>query len=194
MHIYKTTNLLNGKIYIGLTTIADYDDYYGSGSNIQMALKKYGKDNFSREIIEECDNLEDLRKAEIKWIKHYNSTKKSIGYNISPGGDLNPQCQHKGLWKYDTDGTLLATYDSISNAVNEIKDKNIYRKSERNKRPIKGHWYSICPLTKDEVLDMHARYEAKRSKAFVDAAAKRYADPNYRQGRVEWMRKLGQRN
>ena len=51
MIIYKTTNLINKKIYIGQDT-KNNPNYLGSGKYFKYALKKYGKENFSKEIIE----------------------------------------------------------------------------------------------------------------------------------------------
>jgi hypothetical protein len=85
MIIYKTTNLVNGKIYIGQDR-NNNPEYYGSGKNIILAIKKYDKINFTKEILEQCIDENHLCEREIYWIKYYNSTDKCIGYNISHGG------------------------------------------------------------------------------------------------------------
>lgn len=83
--IYKTTNAVNNKIYIGKANKND-PLYLGSGLKIKSAIKKYGKGNFHKEIIEECEsNVIGLR--EKYWIEFYNSTDDNIGYNISSGGE-----------------------------------------------------------------------------------------------------------
>jgi len=86
MQIYKITNLINNKIYIGKDTTSD-SNYFGSGLLINRAIKKYGKENFIKEIIDETDDYDELSKKEIYWIKEYKSTNRKIGYNISKGGD-----------------------------------------------------------------------------------------------------------
>lgn len=86
MFIYKTTNLINKKIYIGLSTKDENIEYFGSGLILLRAIKKYGKENFKREIIEFCDSIEFLKKREIFWIKKLKSAEQNIGYNISKGG------------------------------------------------------------------------------------------------------------
>lgn len=64
-YIYLTTNLINNKKYIGRhkSPIKD-NSYYGSGKIIKEALKKYGKENFSVEILEECNTKEELFEKE----------------------------------------------------------------------------------------------------------------------------------
>jgi len=86
MQIYKITNLINNKIYIGKDTTSD-PNYFGSGLLIRRAIKKYGIENFRKEIIDETDNYEDLSIKEKYWIENFNSTNIKIGYNISKGGD-----------------------------------------------------------------------------------------------------------
>jgi len=85
MIIYKTTNLLNGKIYVGKDS-KNNPNYLGSGIYIYKSIKKHGKENFKKEIICECCSKEELNKKEKYWIKTLNS-KIPNGYNISDGGD-----------------------------------------------------------------------------------------------------------
>lgn len=84
MVIYKTTNLVNGKIYIG-QSINNDPNYLGSGARLSTAIKKYGKENFQKEIIEECDPI-NADEREIFWISFFESTDRNIGYNILEGG------------------------------------------------------------------------------------------------------------
>ena len=86
MIIYKTTNLINGKIYVGQDS-KNNPGYFGSGKIIKSAIKKYGKENFKKEIIETCTSKEILDEREKFWIKELNSRDKSIGYNITEGGE-----------------------------------------------------------------------------------------------------------
>lgn len=83
--IYKTTNLINNKIYVGQSKY-DNDSYLGSGVIIQSALNKYGRKNFQKTILEHCDN-KYLNTREIYWINKLKACDKHIGYNISPGGN-----------------------------------------------------------------------------------------------------------
>jgi len=63
--VYKTTNLINGKIYIGKHETYNLDDgYLGSGKLLLRAIKKYGKVNFKREILFECLTRDEMNMKE----------------------------------------------------------------------------------------------------------------------------------
>lgn len=98
-YIYKTTNNINGKIYIGLhrvnTDILD-EKYLGSGKRLKYAIDKYGRKNFKCEIIEWCETDEELSGREMFWINELNSMDESVGYNMNEGG--------LGGWKIDVSG------------------------------------------------------------------------------------------
>ena len=85
MIIYKTTNKLDGKIYIGQDK-NNNPYYFGSGKKLQRAIHKYGKENFIKEILEECKNEDHMNEREIYWISFYKSQDREFGYNISEGG------------------------------------------------------------------------------------------------------------
>ena len=86
MEIYKTTNLLNGKIYIGKTK-KNKLSYLGSGIVLSMAIKKYGKEHFKKEIIDTAKTYKELNNKEKYWIAFYKSCDRNVGYNRSKGGD-----------------------------------------------------------------------------------------------------------
>jgi group I intron endonuclease len=85
--IYITTNLINGKRYIGRCSYSKtgWMSYIGSGKHMQMAIKKYGKKNFKRLIIEECQTFEDTVQAERAWIRFYGAVESRRFYNINLG-------------------------------------------------------------------------------------------------------------
>lgn len=88
-YIYKTTNLINGKIYIGQhkwNKESIDENYKGSGFALKKAINKYGYDNFQCIIIDKADSYEELNEKEIFWILTYDSTNPEIGYNLDKGG------------------------------------------------------------------------------------------------------------
>jgi group I intron endonuclease len=98
MIIYKITNILNGKIYIGYTTLSilirfkTHVNKSKSGSDflLHKAIRKYGVENFTIEQICECKNFKGLKRMEIFFIKKFNSFYKyNKGYNMTKGGDGN---------------------------------------------------------------------------------------------------------
>lgn len=89
-YIYKTTNLINGKIYIGQHKANKFDvKYMGSGTILKEAFAKYGKENFKVEIIDDsANNADELNKLEIHYIQKYNARDLEIGYNLHVGGNV----------------------------------------------------------------------------------------------------------
>jgi hypothetical protein len=85
--LYCTENLVNGKNYIGKHRIdnSKKDYYLGSGKLLKMDIKKYGRQNFKRYILEECDTKEKIDFLEKEYIKKYKLNGKGE-YNIYYGG------------------------------------------------------------------------------------------------------------
>lgn len=85
-YIYLTTNLVNGKQYIGYHKGLKTDNYFGSGTTILKAIKKYGKQSFKKEILHECETLEEAWELERYYIKKYNAVENDNFYNNQEGG------------------------------------------------------------------------------------------------------------
>ena len=86
-YIYKFTNIITNKIYIGKREKTSFDvSYYGSGKEWKKDLLKYGKENIKREVICYGFNRKELNELEKYYIKLFNSKDKNIGYNIHKGG------------------------------------------------------------------------------------------------------------
>ena len=84
--IYKTTNLISGKYYIGMHSTHNLKDgYMGSGRNLRYSIKKYGKDNHKIEVLEFFDNRKDLKKRERDVVNLKEIAKKDC-MNIQLGG------------------------------------------------------------------------------------------------------------
>ncbi len=84
--VYLSTNLINGKRYIGDHSADNINDnYFGSGVLIKKAIKKYRKENFKKEILEWFSTKEEAFNAQEKYIIQYNTLIPN-GYNISLKG------------------------------------------------------------------------------------------------------------
>jgi group I intron endonuclease len=90
--IYKITNKINGKSYVGLTTKslserfeAHWNRATKERSHIQNAMKKYGKDNFEIEALYVSFSKDDLYQQEVYFINKLN-TFEGFGYNLTKGG------------------------------------------------------------------------------------------------------------
>jgi len=85
--LYKITNTINGKIYIGThSTYNVFDGYMGSGLHIKRAIKKYGIHNFKREILGYYETRKELSEAEHR-IVDASFIDDECTYNIVLGGD-----------------------------------------------------------------------------------------------------------
>ena len=108
-YIYKITNRINKKVYIGKTYtsveqrwkehLQDYNKIRCEKRPLYSAMNKYGIQHFSIETIEECDNLEQREKY---WIKYYDSYKN--GYNATLGGDGKAYIDYNSILKLFAEG------------------------------------------------------------------------------------------
>jgi len=84
--VYKTTNRIDGKYYVGCHQTDTIDDgYLGSGKLLSRAIKKYGVENFSREILHIFDNKEEMFSAE-EAIVNESLVRDEMSYNLKIGG------------------------------------------------------------------------------------------------------------
>lgn len=109
--IYKITNTINNKIYIGQTTrnlssrISEYKKNHTNNNHLNNAFLKYGFENFKFEIIDTAKDLADLNLKEINYIKEYNSIDKKIGYNIESGEKNSiPSIETRNKMSYSHEG------------------------------------------------------------------------------------------
>jgi group I intron endonuclease len=170
MQIYKITNLINGKIYVGKDK-NDRNDYFGSGRLIKRAVTKYGRENFRKEIIESCNTISELNDKEIFWILELKSRDPKIGYNIAKGGDggdlISAHPDKMNIFKRISETKRLnqtpgpnkgihlseKTKEKISSKIKKLYDDDIiprYRMSDDGRSRISAWMKEHCP-TKTEL-------------------------------------------
>lgn len=189
--VYKCTNKINGKCYIGQTTksldhrikrhfkVSKFTKYH-----FHKALNKYGQDSFKWEVIGRCFSREELNKMEIYYIEYFDTYK--YGYNSTKGGEGNiSKCSDK-------------TKEKISNT---LKEWNKY-----NENPLKGKKHteesrrnmSLAQKGKHVGKNNHfygKTHTLESRKKISDALMATENHPN--RGKhlsEEWKRKIGESN
>lgn len=142
MIIYKVTNLINSKLYIGQTVQkleVRWRSHQSKGDALYHAIKKYGVSNFSIEQIDSSDNMEDLNNKEIKWIAEYKSLAPN-GYNIREGGNSGGKFSEQG--RENIRKSLISR--PVSEKTRELKSKQMSGKNNPmyGKQPHLGKTYS----------------------------------------------------
>jgi hypothetical protein len=113
--IYKITNLIDGKIYIGKHQTKDLDDgYMGSGKQLKRAQNKHGIENFKKEILFQFDNEADMNAKEVELVTEEFCLREDT-YNLCPGG--------KGGWGY-VNQSVLTNDDRTQRAVSTNKKRS----------------------------------------------------------------------
>lgn len=109
--IYITTNKINGKVYVGqhkVKSLFARDNYLGSGKKLKPAIKKYGKENFSKEIITIAMTQSEADALESYYIEKYDSTNPEKGYNILKGSQGTGRLNNPIPWNKGKKGCQTA--------------------------------------------------------------------------------------
>lgn len=167
-YIYKTTCLVNGLIYVGRHKATQFDKYYyGSGLILRKYLKKYGKENFTREILCECDTLEELKEKEKYWIAKLDARNKKVGINITEGGE-------------DSD-TLTYHPDKEKIIQYSIERQKEYWKNHPEKKMIGEKNGMYGKHMSGEKNGMYGKHHSNETKKKMSESSKiHWQDPEYR--------------
>lgn len=197
--IYKITKKDNGKAYIGQSNNMErrfsQHCYKGEESRIPLdiAIKKYGKDAFTFQILEECP-LDKLNERQSYWIKYYNTIKD--GYNCSQGGDQQSIGENNGkskLTEQDVKNIRLAyanhekqqeVYKKYQNIISFGYFQNLWQGrswshimpevfTEENKKYYiyensKGEKGASAKFSNEQVLQIRKRYVKESAKAIYE--------------------------
>lgn len=152
MIIFKTINLINGKYYIGKDS-KNSKSYLGSGLLIKNAIKKYGKNNFSKEILCFCKDLNDLSEKEAQYVNE-DVINDPMSYNLAlggQGGDLSKFIKNwylKGKTYEEVFGEERAIEIKKKHSISVSGEKNgMYRsdKTKGEKNGMYGRKGELCP-------------------------------------------------
>lgn len=151
-YIYCITNNITGETYIGRRNYykEDWLKYMGSGKLITKAVKKYGKENFSKDFIEEHSTNKELMHRESYWIKHYKSIGKAE-YNISLSGGV---CSGN-YWINMTPEESRLAKENLSNSIKNSKshkdsiERRMKAKENERKKLIEKHTDEVVSLYKE---------------------------------------------
>ncbi len=133
-YVYKITNIVNNKIYIGVhkSDSIQSDQYLGSGKILNVAVIKYGRDKFKRDILYEFENKQSAYAMQ-KLIVDKQFVKRKDTYNIKQGGD--------GGW-YRLNETQNIEHISKGKVVVRDKDGNIFQTDVDDPRYLSGQLVS----------------------------------------------------
>lgn len=157
-YIYKTTNIITNKIYVGQKKSDVFlgEEYLGSGIRLGSSIQHHGKENFKVELLDTADSKEELDKKEIFWIKELNSKDPEVGYNLTDGGDGvvgGNGSWNKGLTKeqdsrlIQTDSTRKKRSDSLKKAYSEGRHQINYTPELHDKMSQKAKERQHLPTT-----------------------------------------------
>lgn len=181
--IYKTINKINNKYYIGKHITSNINDnYLGSGKHLGRAIKKYGKENFKKEIL--IDNIPCLCLLNILeqiYIKKHNTIYPD-GYNLSIGGSAHTGVKHtdatkammrnkklgKRLSKSHVENIKKALIGNKWNLGKQLSEEHKKHIKENSAKPNLGKHLSI--ETKEKISK--ARKGKKQSKEWIEMIKK----------------------
>lgn len=145
-YLYEIKNTINGNIYIGAHESEHYNDaYMGSGNIIKKAIRKYGKENFTKTILEYFSSKDEMYKRE-KEIVNQDFIDRHDTYNISLGGLGGSMKKNRKPFtkKHSEKSKILMSKNSAFRKI--TKEKRLEMK--------KSHWSK----TRSDEQRKHARY------------------------------------
>lgn len=151
MLIYKVTNEINGKIYIGQTcrTLSERMEEHKRHNKtaVDLAIQKYGIENFRVEQIDSASSIEELNEKEIYWIEYYNCLIPN-GYNMCNGGSNTNGYHHREDSKKKMSVKKSMMYVGEGNPFYNKKhsEKSKMRMSEKRK--------GLAHLTDEQIMNL----------------------------------------
>ena len=153
MIIYKITNKINQKVYIG-QTIRTLEERFlehkraKKDFHLHNAMRKYGEENFIAEIIDTATSRDELNEKEIYWINYYKSD--IDGYNMKPGGSYNPMNVEKIKISHDEKMHSLEVRTKISETMKKHFAENPV--SDDTRRKLSEYRKQRCFIKKGDIV------------------------------------------
>ena len=155
--IYKITNRVNGKFYIGThKTVDPNDNYMGSGALLKRAIKKYGLDNFVKEVLHTYDNPKDMYAKEAE-IVNLDFLAEENTYNLKVGGF--------GGWDYINENSLNGFSDR---ATAQLGRKKANESLEEKYGP---DWRKLFMTDEQRSLSARKSAETKKLRGYKSSTA-----------------------
>lgn len=145
-YIYKATNKINGKSYVGQT--CDFHSrvwqhkrcYEKEDCDFHRAIKEFGFDNFSWEIIETCESEDRACELEKYYIEKFNTYRD--GYNMTKGGKGAPYHNARAVVLLTLDGQYIKRYDSAMDAeIDGFHNTDVLLNCKGKRRQTKGYMF-----------------------------------------------------
>jgi group I intron endonuclease len=177
MIIYKIINLINGKYYIGKDE-SNNPNYFGSGKLIKMAIKKYGIQNFKKEILECCKDSTELSNRERK-IVNESMVKDPMSYNIAIGGcggNLLAGATDKERQQWKNKISKSTSGEKNGMFGKSQSDEGKQKISDNNKRPDHGNNNRKC--------DKNPFYNKNHTQTSLDKLSKSTSGSNNPRARM----------
>lgn len=203
-YIYRITNLVNGKTYIGQHCPKEnesFDRYFGSGILIQKAIKKYGKENFKKEVLYSNIQYRDTADSVEKFAIAKERALGKAEYNIADGGNSSKGFhftdEQKKLMSIRHKGRKLSDehkkHISEGNKGHKVSEETRKKISEKNKgnQHFKGHipWnkgnHSVNKGRKASEETRKKLSESHKGKVAWNKGLKRVIDEN---GKIKYIR------
>ena len=175
--IYKITNKVNGKMYIGQHTTYNLDDgYMGSGAVMKKALKKYGKEAFTKEWLEFAENAEDLNYLETMYVDEEWLARPDT-YNLALGGKVCKGWHHTEESKKKISVAAAGAGNGMYGRHHSKETRQKLADVHRNKAPWnKGKVGSQVPWNKGKPMK-------EESKAKLSEARRKFCEER---GKTHW--------
>jgi len=160
-YVYQITNLLNNKIYVGKHKSAKHpseNGYYGSGKQITAAIKKYGIENFKKEVLYYCSSLEEMADKEAEVVTE-DFVKRIDTYNMHKGGT--------GGWDHYNGSKAHSSNSSKGGKMTASRLTKFIAEEKANNTDWYKQWYaSVCNtnhLRQQKALTQESREKRKNT-------------------------------